>query len=358
MRSSTTRMITVLSLTAILSGGVLAGFYSYLEPIIETNQKKADLESGFKGIFPQAADFKEISPATSAEADDAIYQAISSDGQVLGVAFKTTGKGFEGPIKMALGLSPDYSKLVGVRVLQMSETPGLGSRIQEPGFTDQFNNKPLTDSFQLGQDVDGITGATMSSRAVVTIIRDGIQQATQRLGKPVTLAAAGGTESSSGETGSGAGSAEITPVSSNPEEALASITPDVSMFVSVGTFPVNEAPTNPEVYQGIGLTGETAAIGFKASAKGMDGDVVVIGSLDAAKQKLIAVRVLEQHETAGLGDKVATDGTFLHQFDNKPVSSAFEVGQDVDAITGATVSSKAVAQAVRYGIEAVKASGL
>ncbi|MBE3576483.1 MAG: FMN-binding protein [Limnochordales bacterium] len=354
MRSSTWRMILVLALVSTLSGGVLAGFYSWLNPIIEANRTKADLEVGFKGIFPEAANFEIEVPATSPESDDAIYRVLAADGRLLGYAFKAVGEGFGGPIKMALGITADRSALAGVRVLQMSETPGLGTKIQEPVFTDQFVMKPLTDPYQLNQDIDGITGATISSRAAVEIIRTGIQSAMERMGQPVQMAAASTTEEEAASA--------LPDLPEDPAEALVSMAMaagfDAAMFMSMGTTPVEGAKTDPEVFVGVTSTGETGAVGFRASADGVEGPVEVLGIIDPGNRTLVSVRVFHQQETPDLGDKIATDAGFQEQFKGMSIESRFEVGDDIDGITGATLSSKAVAEAVRYGIAAARAAGL
>lgn len=363
MRSSTWRMILVLALVSILSGGTLAGFYTWLNPIIEANRQKADLELGFKGLFPEAASFEEEVPPSSAEVDDAVYRVLAADGSVLGYAFKASGDGFGGPIKMAIGLSADRKSLVGIRVLQLSETPGLGSRIQEPSFTDQFAGKSLTDAYQLNQDIDGITGATISSRAAVDIVRTGIQAAMQRMGQPVVMAAAAPAATGGGSTTSEGSTNALPELAGDPAEALLAVVPpdagvDVVMFVSIGTFPAEGAKTDPEIFQGISSTGETGAIGFRAAAAGMEGPVEVLGVIDPADKTLINVRVYHQSETPDVGDKIATDAAFQRQFAGKSIDARLEVGEDLDAISGATVSSQAVAEAVRYGIAAARASGL
>lgn len=354
MRSSTLRMVLVLALVSVVSGGVLAGFYSWLNPIIEANRAKADLEVGFKGIFPEAASFEEEVPATSPEADDAIYRVLAADGSVLGYAFKASGDGFGGPIKMALGINADRTTLVGVRVLQLSETPGLGARIQELSFTDQFNQKPLTDAYQLKQDIDGITGATISSKAAVGIVRTGIQTAMERMGQPVQMAEAAPVEEEAAPALAG--------LPEDPAEALVTMATavgsDTAMFMSMGTMPVDGASTDPEVFMGISATGDTGLTGFRASADGVDGPVEVLGLVDPANRTLVSARVFHQQETPGVGDKIASDANFQGQFGGMSIDSRFEVGDDIDGITGATLSSKAVAEAIRYGIAAAQAAGL
>ena len=88
-----------------------------------------------------------------------------------------------------VGLTPDLEKITGVAVLEQAETPGLGGRIAEKGFQDQFkgivtdpavgwvkNKAPEKDT-----DIQAVTGATISSRSVVTIINRSIAEIKQVL---------------------------------------------------------------------------------------------------------------------------------------------------------------------------------
>ena len=97
------------------------------------------------------------------------YLAYDADNNFIGAAVETfTNKGFSGNISLMVGILADGT-LKNISVLQHAETPGLGSKMTEPTFKDQFNGKKA-DSFNIkvkkdGGDVDAITAATISSRA-------------------------------------------------------------------------------------------------------------------------------------------------------------------------------------------------
>ncbi len=98
-----------------------------------------------------------------------------------GVAFESASeKGYGGPIRIFVGLSAD-GKVQGVKVLQADgETPGLGARIKEPSFLDQFIGRPVINTrwaavAKDGGEIQAITGATISSRAVAEAIRTGLE---------------------------------------------------------------------------------------------------------------------------------------------------------------------------------------
>jgi electron transport complex protein RnfG len=97
-----------------------------------------------------------------------IYPA-KKDGEIIGYAVNTyTKTGFAGNISLMAGFKPDGT-IISISVLEQKETPGLGTKMTEPGFKDQFNNKNPSE-FKLkvkkdGGPVDAITSATISSRA-------------------------------------------------------------------------------------------------------------------------------------------------------------------------------------------------
>jgi len=111
-----------------------------------------------------------------------IYPARNGD-TLVGYAVNTyTEKGFSGHISLIAGFKPDGT-ILNIAVLEQKETPGLGTKMSDPGFKDQFRGKNPGD-FQLavkkdGGSVDAITAATISSRAFC----DAVQRAYNTLQK-------------------------------------------------------------------------------------------------------------------------------------------------------------------------------
>ncbi|RLF63124.1 MAG: hypothetical protein DRN33_04695 [Thermoplasmata archaeon] len=107
---------------------------------------------------------------------------ILADKTTIGYAFTAEGRGYGGPIDILIGLKPDNKTLQGIRIISQQETPGLGAKIVEASFLDQFSGVSV-DQVKLarnGGKIDAITGATISSTAVVKGVRNAIEQ---RLGK-------------------------------------------------------------------------------------------------------------------------------------------------------------------------------
>lgn len=106
------------------------------------------------------------------EFKDEIY-TIYSDGDRLGYAFLAIGKGYGGDINILVGLS-DETTVKGITIVSQTETPGLGTRIAEPSFTDQFAGLDINE-VALSRDggrIDAITSSTISSSAVVEAVSE------------------------------------------------------------------------------------------------------------------------------------------------------------------------------------------
>ncbi len=93
------------------------------------------------------------------------------------------GSGYNGPIRAMLALRGDMNTIAGLTIIDQSETPGLGARIEEPAWQAQFAGTQLVDEagelrFTVARgpaateyEVDGITGATRTSNAVTRMVR-------------------------------------------------------------------------------------------------------------------------------------------------------------------------------------------
>lgn len=113
---------------------------------------------------------------TEEEKDDVIVYVYTEGGVLSGYAFAFTGTGLWGTISGYLGTSPDYSQLTGVDFVSHSETPGLGGRIDEAWFKEQFRGIQISGENTVifkpaeGGNADAITGATLTSDSVRNMI--------------------------------------------------------------------------------------------------------------------------------------------------------------------------------------------
>ena len=159
MKESWKRVIVLTSIVAI-SVVVLSSIYNITEPEI-AKQKEIKFEEMLQSIFPLATGYSE---------KKGIYE-VYSDNKRVGYAFMADGTGYGGDIEILVGVNEDKT-IKGIKILKHTETPGLGAKITERGFTDQFGGKSIGD-IRLKKDggkIDAITGATISSSAVVDTV--------------------------------------------------------------------------------------------------------------------------------------------------------------------------------------------
>jgi electron transport complex protein RnfG len=176
----------VLSLTLIsLGAAACLGFvYEFTKKPIELSNLNKKLDA-IKLVVPEFTNNpnSEMFKLPTGEGDSLeIYPAKKGD-IVVGYAVNTySKKGFAGTITLMAGFRPDGS-ILNIRVLEQKETPGLGTKMTEPAFKDQFNDKdPAQFNLKVKKDggpVDAITAATISSRAFC----DAVQRAYSTLQK-------------------------------------------------------------------------------------------------------------------------------------------------------------------------------
>lgn len=97
------------------------------------------------------------------------------EGQIIAIAFDTAASGYGGPVEVMVGFKSDGT-LVGIGIMKHSETPGLGAKITEDTFVQQFcNKKPPLKLAAQGGTINAVTGATISSTAVVTAVNQAVE---------------------------------------------------------------------------------------------------------------------------------------------------------------------------------------
>lgn len=172
------QMLLVLTGIGIISGGLLAIVDGWADPLIAAN-KKAETEAA---IFRVQSEGKSYEPLNNTDFE--VYKVKNDKAEEIGYALVYEGNGFQGKIRLICGLSADLEKILALEILEQVETPGLGTKIIEKPFTDQF--KQLQTSPKVNwvkgvepenpNEIQAITGATISSKSVVAIINNGIEQ--------------------------------------------------------------------------------------------------------------------------------------------------------------------------------------
>ncbi len=156
--------------TAVACVG-LAFVHGVTAPVIALAAEKEAFDI-FAEFFPDADSFENIASEVASGDDrisfERVYRA-EKDGQTEGVLVQATGATYETSTLLS-AFSTD-GKLIRYRVTATSDTAGLGTKIGESPFIDQFEGKSIGDEFAVGNDVQAISGATISSRGAAAILR-------------------------------------------------------------------------------------------------------------------------------------------------------------------------------------------
>ena len=175
--------VIALTIIAALAGVALSGVYSMTKDPIAAAELAKKRES-FKIVCENAADFKEIDAAQKTlealeggtygagkfgtTVIEEVYEAIDANGNTAGYVFSVTNRNaYNPPLKLALGLDPD-GRILKIAFIELNETPGKGSKADEPAFKDQFVGQTDTSA------VDTISGATVTSKAVLNAVNAGL----------------------------------------------------------------------------------------------------------------------------------------------------------------------------------------
>lgn len=180
--ASAFKLVSTLGLTALLSGIAIASVYEVTRATIAEHRARTLRESVFD-VLPGAArmeplPFAAASGDSAIAGDDVAYAAYDAEDRLVGYALRGEGPGYQDTIELLAGYDPAGARLTGMRVLDSRETPGLGDKIyKDAGFVGAFRDLDVEGGIQLtkggaeaSNEVDAITGATISSRAVVGIL--------------------------------------------------------------------------------------------------------------------------------------------------------------------------------------------
>jgi Na+-translocating ferredoxin:NAD+ oxidoreductase subunit G len=177
-------MVLSLTLISLVASACLGFVYQFTKEPIELSNLNKKLEA-IKQVVPEFNNNpdNEMYKLPTGEGDSLEVYPAKKDDLVVGYAVNTfTKKGFSGNISLMTGFKPDGT-IINITILEQKETPGLGTKMAEPKFKDQFNQKnPASFSLKVKKDggpVDAITAATISSRAFC----DAVQRAYNTLQK-------------------------------------------------------------------------------------------------------------------------------------------------------------------------------
>jgi electron transport complex protein RnfG len=168
---------------SFLFGLLIAVTDAGLSPRIEQN--KINKRNRMVGaLLPEAKNFivleapMEIESAKGRKEKVEVYKAMSEAGECVGWSFNAAGSGFTDKIELVVAVDAKFEKIAGFDVLTSNETPGFGDQIKYDYYRSQFKGAPaeqlklvsIGEPKKIDSQIVGITGATVSSTAVVDIL--------------------------------------------------------------------------------------------------------------------------------------------------------------------------------------------
>ena len=201
------KLIATLGFAGLLSGLIIVAVFEATLPTITAYKAKVLREAVFK-VLPGTTDMQrlvlqggQLIVKDDAEKDEqAVFGGYDAQGRLLGYAIPSAGPGFQDTISLIYGYLPAERKVVGMEILASRETPGLGDKIyKDAAFVANFDALSIDPTIvtvkkgtkSAANEVDAITGATISSKAVVRIINEGNVRWLERLPGPQQAPALG-----------------------------------------------------------------------------------------------------------------------------------------------------------------------
>jgi len=192
---STFRLVATLAIAGALAGLLIVLVNQHTKPIID-KYKAEQLQIAVYEVLPDVERYNTfylVDDALSLSLPDGakeseykrIYVGYDTANKVSGVAISRGESGFQDVVQVIFGFDPVSGKLSGMKVLDSKETPGLGDKIfKDLDFVKQFFAGPETPLVGVksgagkGQpnEIDTITGATISSKVVISIINNGLKE--------------------------------------------------------------------------------------------------------------------------------------------------------------------------------------
>lgn len=188
--TSSLRIVLTLCVAGVFAGLLLVFVYQATQPAIQA-YKAEQLRLAVAHVLQQPTTTTTLylvngelvdglPEGADPHAFDQVFLGAGEDGNLTGVAVAHSRAGFQEQVKVIFGWKPSSGQMLGMKVLESKETPGLGDKIEkDQEFIDQFRSAMLPligvkkgagtgDAHQ----VDTITGATISSRTVIDVINE------------------------------------------------------------------------------------------------------------------------------------------------------------------------------------------
>lgn len=196
---SPARLIGTLAIAGLVSGVIIIAIYLATFETIKENKARELREAVFR-VLPNVTKMQKLLlkegklevSYKEEKGEEPIYAGYDGNNKFMGYAIPSDGPGFADTISVLYGYSPSDRKVIGMWILASRETPGLGDKIyKDAAFVANFDNlaiEPPIVATKKGKskpnEIDAITGATISSVAVARIINKGNDYWVSRLPEP------------------------------------------------------------------------------------------------------------------------------------------------------------------------------
>lgn len=159
--------------------GLVAVLTIVLAWVIGFNLENAEIEPYLDEALPEAGHFEKIAVGSYAAYAD------SNATDLIGYVSFGEASGYGGPLKVAVAVDLE-GNVAGLAIVQHRETPSWYRKVKDSGFIENLLGKSYQDSFQLGEDIDGVTSATYTSRAIAESVLAGSREvAANQLALPI-----------------------------------------------------------------------------------------------------------------------------------------------------------------------------
>jgi electron transport complex protein RnfG len=186
-------MKITLSLVAIfIAAGIIMGLtYKYTSPIRFAAEKK-EKEEALKEMAPDATDPITAAGKWTVHGKSFEYYRATAGAKPVAYIASTAGKGYSSYILMLVSLGTDL-RVRDIKILHHGETPGLGDQVEDRKlFLDQFKGKGVEQLVlikgETKENIQAISGATISSRAVTNGVKDAVQSLVDKYGAGIKTA--------------------------------------------------------------------------------------------------------------------------------------------------------------------------
>lgn len=294
--------VVVLTVICLVVAGVLAYTYEFTAPIIAQGAQ-AEADASKLELLPEADSFEEIE-LSDIDGLISIHKAKNGAGYVT----LSAAQGFGGLVNVMTGITAD-GKITGVKLMENQETPNLGTKVGDAAYTEQYIGKDMN-----LEGIEAVTGATVSSKAFAKAVNIAF----------VAYGKVAGVEVEMPE---------------EPEE----VDPLTTIFPEEELVPAEMAGFE-EAY-----TTASGGVVIVWPTKGYEDkpmDVIVGLNPDGT---IAGVRLGENEQTPGIGTMCA-EPSYTDQYIGRTDT------KDLDAVSGATVTSDAFRKAVREVLEAYSAA--